>query len=58
MEDGEVSSKGSLTYLLDSVRTCTSISQSSESTNKDVIPVIQNIAIFEREEISWWTNVL
>ena len=46
MEDGEVSSKGSLTYLLDSVRTCTSISQSSEATYKDVIPVIQNIANF------------
>ena len=46
MEDGEVSSKGCLTYLLDSVRTCTSISQSSESTYKDVIPVIQNIANF------------
>lgn len=45
MEDVEVSSKGSLTYLLDSVRTC-SISQSSESTYKDVIPVIQNIANF------------
>lgn len=53
MEDGEVCSKGSLTYLLDSVRTCCSISQSSESTYKDVISVIQNIANFhERRNVN------